>query len=193
MLLALTHLCFPRARRHTFKFFCLSYYNKETGQYYSGWNDAFVVFFCITVFTGLRAAVMDYILLPLAKKGGVKTARDQTRFCEQAWLLVYLSFTWTLGMVSFQIFWAGEALANDRTVHIGKLGILAQSERTLDQLAEPRNGIHPQVLHFDTIRFLAAATASYPHRSKKKGPHADAHASYSYHHLDIYRLWIPSN
>jgi acyl-CoA-dependent ceramide synthase len=52
------------------------------------------------VFTGLRAAVMDYILMPLAKKGGVKTFRDQTRFAEQAWLLVFYSVFWPLGMVS---------------------------------------------------------------------------------------------
>lgn len=138
MLLALTHLCFPRARRHTFKFFYLSYYNPETGQYYSGWNDAFVVFFCITVFTGLRAAVMNYVLLPLAKKGGVKTARDQTRFCEQAWLLVYLSFTWTLGMVSLSnhLGAGGGVFANGIPVHIGELGILAQSQGALDELAE---------------------------------------------------------
>ncbi|KAG9244027.1 TLC domain-containing protein [Calycina marina] len=98
MLLALTHLCFPRARRHTRKFFELSYYNAATGEYCSGWNDAFMVFFCITVITGLRATVMDYVLTPFAKKYGVKTTRDQTRFSEQAWLLVYLSFVWPLGM-----------------------------------------------------------------------------------------------
>lgn len=54
------------------------------------------------MFTGLRAAVMDYILMPLAKKGGVKTARDQTRFAEQAWLLVFYSVFWPLGMVCWR-------------------------------------------------------------------------------------------
>jgi len=58
------------------------------------------VSYWIVVFTGLRAAVMDYLLKPLAKKGGVKTERDQTRFAEQAWLLIYCSVFWTLGMVS---------------------------------------------------------------------------------------------
>ncbi|KAH8588101.1 TLC domain-containing protein [Bisporella sp. PMI_857] len=98
LLLALTHMCFPRARRHTRKFFELSYYNTESGQYCSGWNDAWMVFFWITVFTGMRAAVMDYILLPFAKKYGVKTQRDQTRFAEQAWLLTYYFVFWPLGM-----------------------------------------------------------------------------------------------
>jgi acyl-CoA-dependent ceramide synthase len=59
-----------------------------------------MVFYWIVVFTGLRAAVMDYILMPIAKKGGVKKERDQTRFAEQAWLLVYYSVFWTLGVVS---------------------------------------------------------------------------------------------
>ncbi|TVY48560.1 Sphingosine N-acyltransferase-like protein [Lachnellula occidentalis] len=97
-LLSLTHLCFPRARRHTRKFFELSYLNFESGEYCAGWNDAWMVFFWITVFTGLRAAVIDHILIPFAKKGGVKTARDQTRFAEQAWLLVYYTIFWPLGM-----------------------------------------------------------------------------------------------
>jgi acyl-CoA-dependent ceramide synthase len=100
MLLFLTHLCFPRARRHTRKFFELSYYNPESGEYRAGWNDAWMVSYWIVVFTGLRAAVMDYILTPLAKKCGIKTERDQTRFAEQTWLLVYYSVFWSLGMVS---------------------------------------------------------------------------------------------
>jgi hypothetical protein len=45
-----------------------------------------MVFYWIVVFTGLRAAVMDYLLTPFAKKAGAKTERDQTRFAEQAWL-----------------------------------------------------------------------------------------------------------
>jgi len=98
MLLSLTHLCFPRARRHTRKFFELSYYNPESGRYCAGWNDAWMVFYWIVVFTGLRAAVMDYALTPLAKMGGIKTQKDTTRFAEQAWLLVYYSVFWTLGM-----------------------------------------------------------------------------------------------
>ncbi|KAF7881703.1 uncharacterized protein EAF02_006391 [Botrytis sinoallii] len=98
MLLSLTHMCFPRARRHTRKFFELSYYNPESGEYCAGWNDAWLVFYWVVIFTGLRAAFMDYVLRPLARKGGVKTARDETRFAEQAWLMIYYSVFWTLGM-----------------------------------------------------------------------------------------------
>jgi acyl-CoA-dependent ceramide synthase len=78
----------------------LSYYNSETREYCSGWNDAWMVSFWIVVFTGLRASVMDYILVPLAKKGGVGTKRNRTRFAEQAWLLIYCSVFFSLGMVS---------------------------------------------------------------------------------------------
>jgi acyl-CoA-dependent ceramide synthase len=53
------------------------------------------------VFTGLRAAVMDYALTPFAKMRGIKTQKDTTRFAEQAWLLVYYSVFWTLGMVCY--------------------------------------------------------------------------------------------
>ncbi|RDW66901.1 hypothetical protein BP5796_09650 [Coleophoma crateriformis] len=98
MLLSLTHLCFPKARRHTRKFVDLSYLNPESGEYCSGWNDAWMVFFWIVVFTGLRASVMDYILEPLARRGGVETRRNQTRFAEQAWLGIYYCVFWPIGM-----------------------------------------------------------------------------------------------
>jgi hypothetical protein len=58
-----------------------------------------MVAYWVVVFTGLRAAVMDYALMPIATAAGVKKTRDQVRFCEQAWLLVYYMFFWTLGMV----------------------------------------------------------------------------------------------
>ena len=104
MLLGLTHMTFPRARRHTRKFFELSYYDPKSGEYRAGWNDAWMVSFYIVVFTGLRASVMDYILAPLATYGGVKSKRDLTRFAEQAWLLIYYSVFWTLGMVKQSLY-----------------------------------------------------------------------------------------
>ena len=95
----MTHLVFPRAQRHTRKFFKLSYYNEETGEYRAGWDDALMVLYWIVIFTGLRAAFIDCVLILLAKTGGIKTVRDQLRFAEQAWLLVYYSVFWTLGVV----------------------------------------------------------------------------------------------
>lgn len=100
LLLFLTHVCFPRARRRTEKFFQLSYYDAESGLYTSGIDDLPFVVFWIVVFTGLRATVMDYILYPLASFGGIKTKKEKVRFAEQAWLLIYYTVFWTLGMVS---------------------------------------------------------------------------------------------
>ncbi|KAG5984341.1 hypothetical protein E4U43_006183 [Claviceps pusilla] len=41
---------------------------------------------------------MEYILGPFARMQGVTKKKDQIRFTEQAWLLVYYSVFWTMGM-----------------------------------------------------------------------------------------------
>lgn len=101
----MTHLCFPRARRHTRKFFELSYQNPESGKYTAGWDDIWMVSYWIVIFTGLRAAVMDYILTPIAQRGGIESKKDITRFSEQGWLLVYYIFFWSIGMVGCSKLW----------------------------------------------------------------------------------------
>lgn len=58
-----------------------------------------MVVFWLVVFTGLRAVVMDYVLTPLAYLLGLKNQKDKTRFAEQAWVLIYDSTFWSLGMV----------------------------------------------------------------------------------------------
>jgi acyl-CoA-dependent ceramide synthase len=78
----------------------MSYYNPETQEYGRGWDDMYFVFFWIVLVTGLRAAVMDYVLMPFGKWGGVKTKKGVVRFAEQGWLVVYCSIFWSLGMVS---------------------------------------------------------------------------------------------
>lgn len=92
-------MSFPRARHHTRKFFALSYYNPETANYALGYDDLFFVGFWIVVITGLRAAVMDYLLAPLAQVIGLSKKKEKTRFAEQAWVLIYDSIFWSLGMV----------------------------------------------------------------------------------------------
>ena len=96
----MTHICFPRARHHTRKFWRLSYHNSVSGNYALGWDDSFLVVFWLVVFSGLRAAVMDYVLTPLAYLLGLENTKDKTRFAEQAWILIYDSTFWSLGMVS---------------------------------------------------------------------------------------------
>ncbi|KAI3548978.1 TLC domain-containing protein [Colletotrichum abscissum] len=101
-LLFLAHFFIPKAQPHTTKFFTLSYYNQETGQYGAGLGDSCLLAFCIILFTGLRAATMEYVLAPLAKGWGIKKRKDLTRFSEQAWLLVYYMVFWPLGMYIYK-------------------------------------------------------------------------------------------
>jgi acyl-CoA-dependent ceramide synthase len=101
LLLSLTHICFPRARRHTRKFYDLSYYNAESGRYALGWDDLLMVNFWLIVFTGLRVAVMDYVLMPLAQRAGINRRKEKVRFAEQAWIYLYYGAFWSLGMVRF--------------------------------------------------------------------------------------------
>lgn len=98
ILLSTAHICFPNIRVQTGKFFQLSYHNPNSGNYAIGPNDICIVIYWVVLFTALRATVMDYVLMPFSTKAGVKRVRDQARFCEQAWLLVYYSVFWTMGM-----------------------------------------------------------------------------------------------
>ncbi|KAJ4298378.1 Sphingosine N-acyltransferase lag1 [Collariella sp. IMI 366227] len=103
-LLALLFLAhgMPRAREHTAKYFTLSYYNPGTGNYGIGWADGHLLLFCIVLFTGLRAATMEYILAPFAKSQGMQKRKDITRFSEQAWLGVYYAVFWPLGLYVYR-------------------------------------------------------------------------------------------
>lgn len=95
----MTHIFFPRARRRTSSFFRLSYYNPETGLYGCGTDDLPFVLLWIVIFTGLRVLVMEYLLDPFARFNGVKTKKGLVRFKEQAWLVMYCTCSWSLGMV----------------------------------------------------------------------------------------------
>ncbi|KAI5456753.1 TLC domain-containing protein [Mariannaea sp. PMI_226] len=99
-LLLLAHLV-PNAQPHTIKFFTLSYYNNITGKYRNGRDDVFLVSSLIILFTGLRATVIKYLLVPFAKRSGVRKSKDLTRFGEQSWLLCYYGIFWTIGMNIF--------------------------------------------------------------------------------------------
>ncbi|KAG9743522.1 sphingosine N-acyltransferase lac1, partial [Aureobasidium melanogenum] len=97
MLLVLTHVCFPSLRSSTIQYFTLSYYDAQTGLYNPGWQDLKFVSLCIIVFTGLRAAAMDYALVPMARKCGIHKKKATIRFAEQAWLVLYYAAFWFLG------------------------------------------------------------------------------------------------
>ncbi|CAG8816948.1 36904_t:CDS:2, partial [Gigaspora margarita] len=72
--------------------------NPKTGLYETSMDDAYFVFFWIVTFTLLRAATMEYILTPIAKKGRIKKNARITRFAEQGWSFLYYSVFWTFGM-----------------------------------------------------------------------------------------------
>ncbi|OBT81597.1 hypothetical protein VE02_09571 [Pseudogymnoascus sp. 03VT05] len=97
-LLFLTHMSMSKARPYTSKFFTLSHYNQNTGKYAAGHDDLFFMTFCIVLFSGLRAGVMDYVLAPLARMWGLSKKKEVTRFAEQGWMLIYYSVFWPLGM-----------------------------------------------------------------------------------------------
>ncbi|KAL5120824.1 Sphingosine N-acyltransferase lag1 [Pleosporales sp. CAS-2024a] len=97
-LLSLAHIFFPRARSRTTKFLHMSYYNPETNMYGCGTQDLpFVLLWCV-LFTAARVLVMDYVLDPLARLGGMTTRKGLNRFKEQAWLIIYYTTSWSLGM-----------------------------------------------------------------------------------------------
>jgi hypothetical protein len=98
-LLSLTHIFFPRARSRTTKFLHMSYHNPETNMYGCGTDDLPFVLLWTVLFTGIRVAVMEYLLDPLARLGGIRSKKGLDRFKEQAWLIVYYTASWSLGMV----------------------------------------------------------------------------------------------
>ena len=100
LLHALIHICFPRARRRTSPFFELSYFEQESGKYTRGPEDIYFVAYWIVIFTGLRAFFLSYVLLPFAEACGISKSKTKTRFAEQAWMFLYYSISWLLGMVS---------------------------------------------------------------------------------------------
>jgi acyl-CoA-dependent ceramide synthase len=77
----------------------MSYFDSTNGMYSRGWDDMYLVFFWIVVFTGMRAAVMDYVIKPFARWGGISSTKARTRFAEQGWMLLYYIVFWSLGMV----------------------------------------------------------------------------------------------
>lgn len=67
-----------------------------------GFEDAYVIAFCVVALTWLRVVAMDYVLAPWARSFGLSKRKDVTRFSEQGWLLFYCCISWSTGMVSVQ-------------------------------------------------------------------------------------------
>ncbi|KAK8062043.1 sphingosine n-acyltransferase lac1 [Apiospora phragmitis] len=169
-LLFLTHFCMPKARAFTTKFFTISHYNEATGRYAVGENDYYFIVFCMVLFTGLRAGVMEHVLAPLAKLWGISKKKEITRFSEQAWLLVYYFVFWPLGwyIYSTSPYYLNmqELFANwpiRELSGVSKAYFLAQWAFWLQQVLviniEERRKDHWQMLthHFVTIALISCA------------------------------------
>jgi acyl-CoA-dependent ceramide synthase len=99
-LLFLAHWLVPKARPHTRKFFNMAYRNPATERYGVGSDDAYFISFLVVLFTGLRAATMEHLLVPLGRMWGIKKRKTLTRFSEQAYMLLCYVVFWSLGTVS---------------------------------------------------------------------------------------------
>lgn len=101
LLVALTYLMFPSLRQTVGAFCWLQYANDKSGSFAQGPRDLYLVAGFVVIFTGLRAACLDYLLLPLAGKLGIRQKKAKVRFAEQAYLLLYYVVYWTWGLVIF--------------------------------------------------------------------------------------------
>ncbi|KAI5479282.1 longevity-assurance protein [Pseudohyphozyma bogoriensis] len=70
--------------------------------YYKGRDDAYLITFYFIFFWFLRDASMRWLLQPIARRAGIKTKRNLTRFAEQGWALLYYIVFWSLGMYIMQ-------------------------------------------------------------------------------------------
>lgn len=68
-------------------------------RYGKGPKDLVFLAFYIVVFSFVRQALTEYLLRPLAKALGLKTEGKITRFMEQAYAVVYFSWSGAFGLV----------------------------------------------------------------------------------------------
>ncbi|KAM0700517.1 hypothetical protein Q7P35_012238 [Cladosporium inversicolor] len=98
---ALTYLLFPTLRERVGAFFTLQYQTATPGEYLIGPRDIYFVAGYVVFFTAMRAACLDYVLLPFAGMLGIKQKKTKVRFAEQAYLLLYYIAYWSWGLMVF--------------------------------------------------------------------------------------------
>ncbi|KAF9585569.1 sphingosine N-acyltransferase lag1 [Lunasporangiospora selenospora] len=84
------------------KFILFQAYDAATDTYGQSMDDLYFLFFWVAVFTFLRAALMTYVLMPMARLLGATSERLVVRFAEQGWSCLYYSCSWVLGMSCLQ-------------------------------------------------------------------------------------------
>ena len=77
---ALTYLLFPTLRERVGAFFTLQYQTTTPGEYLIGPRDIYFVAGYVVFFTAMRAACLDYVLLPLAGMLGIKQKKTKVRY-----------------------------------------------------------------------------------------------------------------
>ncbi|KAF7196286.1 Sphingosine N-acyltransferase lag1 [Pseudocercospora fuligena] len=100
LFLGMSFMLFPSLRHNIKACFLLSYPTEVSGQYGIGPRDIYLVGSFIIYFTGFRAFMMDYALIPLAGYCGLRR-KAKTRFAEQAYMLVYYVIYWFWGLALF--------------------------------------------------------------------------------------------
>lgn len=103
LFVGLSWLLFPSLRQKMSAFFSLSYGVSRSGEtmYGQGPRDMYFVISFIVLFTGIRAFMLDYVLVPLAGLWGIGRRKGRVRFAEQSYLLLYYSLYWTWGLCLF--------------------------------------------------------------------------------------------
>lgn len=83
-------------------FFWLSYpSDTDSGMYNQGSKDLYPIASFIVFFTALRASALEYLLLPLAGKLGIKQRKGRVRFAEQMYMMIYYALYWGWGVALF--------------------------------------------------------------------------------------------
>jgi acyl-CoA-dependent ceramide synthase len=79
---ALTYLLFPTLRERVGAFFTLQYQTGTPGEFLIGPRDIYIVAGYVVLFTAMRAACLDYVLLPAAGMLGIKQKKTRVRYVE---------------------------------------------------------------------------------------------------------------
>lgn len=85
------------------KFYTLQYRYEGTNVYDIGWDDAYFIFFWIINLLFLRSFMIIYVFKPCARILGITKFKATQRFIEQAWSIIYYSFSWGFGFYLYYI------------------------------------------------------------------------------------------
>lgn len=183
LVVTMSYFLFPELQDKAGGFFILSYL--RDGEYGIGPRDLMLVLGFIVFFTAVRAAALDFLLMPLAGRLGVAKIRTRVRFAEQSYMIIYYTLYWSWGLKLFIQHTPAEADTVESllvslwsgfpqlSLHTGfKLYYLSQSAFWLQQIAvlhlEVQRKDHAQMLlhHIVTVVLLSG---SYSYRQWRAG------------------------